>query len=61
MDRHIPRGLEVITVYYSTQPAGDTYPDLVKYLKIEPDFAKQAHLVIHLLACVRSRVKHQIY
>ena len=60
LDGHVPRGLEDRTGDYSTYPVGSKYPALVEYLKRYPDCAKCAQLGRHLLARVRSRVKHQI-
>ena len=40
MGRHVPLGLEVGNGDYMTHPAGGKYPDLVKYLKRDPDCTK---------------------
>ena len=61
LDRNVPCGLNVGTGDYITHPAGGKYPALVEYLKRDPDFAKRARLVRHLIARVRSCVKNQIY
>ena len=60
LDGHVPRGLDYMTVHYSIYPVSGKYPALVEYLKRYPDCAKCAQLGRHLLARVRSRVKHQI-
>ena len=58
---HIPCVLEVSTGYYSMQPEGGKYTNLVAKLKREPDIEKRAQLGRHLLVHVRSHIKHQIY
>ena len=60
MDGCVPNGPEVSTGDYSMYPVGGKYPDLVEYLKREPDCAKRVQLGRHMLARVRSRVKHLI-
>ena len=61
LDGHIPRVTKDRTGDYITYPSGITYPALVEYLKKEPDHENHAQLGRHLLTCVRSRIKHQIY
>ena len=58
LNKHVQRGLEVGNGDFSMYPAGGKYPDLVEYLKRDPDCTKRAQLVINLLARVTSCVKH---
>ena len=55
LDRHVPRGLEIRTGYYSKYPEGGKYPDLAEYLIKEPDRAKQAQAGKSTRACKSAR------
>ena len=59
LDGYVPRGLDDRTGYYSMYLAVIKYPDLIEYLKKDPDLANCAQLGRYMLVRVRARIKNK--